>query len=173
VTVAPPSARLLEIVIEALLVLCTFGFGWVGWWIMAWADAQTPAKLVLHTRVVRADDGTLASFGRMALREALGKGFAAAVGGAGLFLVMLKGQPVGWVLVSLAGGYGLGNVVLVLLDPRRQTLWDRLAATIVITGDPVPFAVTDGPVAPPPPVFALPPPPAVFIALGAEGSERT
>jgi uncharacterized RDD family membrane protein YckC len=112
-----------------VLVACTFGFGWVGWWIIAWADGQSPAKVVLHLHVVNADDGTPASFGRMAVREALGKAVAGVLLVAGVYLRQ------GWML-ALAVVYVAASVVLALFDNRRRTLWDRLAKTVVLEGDP-------------------------------------
>ncbi|MEY2431469.1 MAG: hypothetical protein QOC92_1194, partial [Acidimicrobiaceae bacterium] len=61
--VASPWTRALEVLVELVLMVCTFGFGWIGWWIIAWADGQSPAKVVLHLHVVRADDGSPVSFG--------------------------------------------------------------------------------------------------------------
>ena len=75
--VASLWSRLGRFLLELVLVPCTFVFGWVGWWIIAWADGQSPAKVILHQHVVQVDDGRLAPFGRMALREAAGKGIGA------------------------------------------------------------------------------------------------
>lgn len=127
--VAPLWSRIGELGLEAVLVGCTFGFGWVGWWIVAWADGQTPAKIVLHLHVVRADDGSLASFGRMAVREAIGKGLVGAVALGGAYLRL-------WWLLALAAAYVAASGILALSDHRRRTLWDRLANTVVVAGDP-------------------------------------
>lgn len=125
-------ARAVELVVEAALVACTFGFGWVGWWIVVWADGQSPAKAVLHVHVVNADDGRLASFGRMALREALGKGAAGAAAALGVYLRL-------WWLLAVVIVYVAVSVALALTDVRRRTLWDRLAGTVVVEGDPPPL----------------------------------
>jgi hypothetical protein len=135
--VASMWTRAAELVIEVVLIVCTFGFGWVGWWIIAWADGQSPAKVVLRMHVVAAGDGQLASFGRMAVREALGKGVAGAVALAGLY----NGQ-IG--LVSFALVYVLIGVGFGVTDNRRRTVWDLIAGTVVLDGDP------------PLPVFATP-----------------
>ena len=127
--VAPMTTRIGELGLEAVLMACTFGFGWVGWWIIAWADGQSPAKVVLHLHVVRADDGRLASFARMAVREALGKGTA---GVAVLAAVYLRQ----WWLLAIAAAYLAASVAVALSDVRRRTLWDRLAGTVVLEGDP-------------------------------------
>lgn len=133
--VASPLMRAGELGLELVLVGCTFGFGWVGWWIIAWADGQTPAKAVLHLHVVNADDGALASFGRMALREALGKGVAGTVALAGLYFHVPALPAIAAVYVVLSVGFAFSDV-------RRRTLWDRLAGTVVLEGDPPPQIVT-------------------------------
>jgi hypothetical protein len=132
--------------LELILVPCTFGFGWVGWWIIAWADGQSPAKVVLHLHVANAEDGRLASFGRMALREALGKGIGAAL--------VLGGAYFGVAWIAILGAvYAVAGSALALTDNRRRTAWDRLARTVVVEGDPPPFApavpeVDSGPTTP-------------------------
>jgi hypothetical protein len=138
--VASPSTRAGELALELVLMACTFGFGWVGWWIIAWGDGQTPAKVVLHLHVVNADDGRVASFGRMAVREAGGKALAgvAVVAGFGFGL---------WWLVAMAAAYIAASVAIASTDVRRRTLWDRLAKTVVLQGDP-PLAPVVAPTAP-------------------------
>jgi uncharacterized RDD family membrane protein YckC len=139
--VAPIWTRAGELGLEVVLMACTFGFGWVGWWIVAWADGQTPAKVVLHLHVVNADDGRLASFGRMAMREALGKGVAGAAVLAGVYFRL------GWLLV-IAAAYLAVSVAAAFGDVRRRTLWDRLAGTVVLEGDPPPIPSELTPTAP-------------------------
>jgi len=129
--VASEWTRAGEFFLELVLMVCTFGFGWVGWWIIAWADGQSPAKVVLHLHVVNDADGRVSSFGRMAVREALGKGVA---GGAALVAVYY-GRV--W-LIALVGVYLSVNAVLALSDPRCRTWWDRLTKTVVVAGDPPP-----------------------------------
>jgi len=139
--VASLWSRLGAFGLEHILVPCTFVFGWVGWWIIAWADGQTPAKSLLHQHTVKAGDGTLASFGRMARREALGKGIGAAP--------VLAGAYLGMPLVVAAGVlYGVVGALLAVADPRRRTLWDRLAGTVVVEGDPPPPTVVTDPAEP-------------------------
>jgi uncharacterized RDD family membrane protein YckC len=130
-----------EVWLEAVLMACTFGFGWVGWWIVVWADGQSPAKVVLHLHVVNADDGRLASFGRMAVREAFGKGVAGAAVLAGVYFRLR------W-LVVIAAVYVAVSVAVAFIDVRRRTLWDRLAGTVVLEGDPPPLAPDMPPTAP-------------------------
>ncbi|MEY2421415.1 MAG: hypothetical protein QOI95_1482 [Acidimicrobiaceae bacterium] len=130
-----------EFGLEVVLMACTFGFGWVGWWIVAWGDGQSPAKVVLHLHVVNASDGRLASFGRTAVREVLGKGVPAAVILAGAYF-RLPG------LAAIGAAYLAASVAVAAVDARRRTLWDRVAGTVVLVGDPPPD---------PPPMVATPP----------------
>lgn len=139
--VAPIWSRAGQLGLEFVLMACTFGFGWVGWWIIAWADGQTPAKVMLHMHVVKADDGRLASFGRMAVREALGKGSAGGALLAGVYFRL-------WWLLAMAAAYLVVSVAVALVDVRRRTLWDRLAGTVVLEGDPPPVVPDSIPTAP-------------------------
>jgi hypothetical protein len=126
------SARLGGFLLELVLVPCTFVFGWVGWWIIAWADGQTPSKVLLHQHVVTADSGQLVSFGRMALREALGKGVGA--------VLVLGGAYAGLPVIAAIGVlYGVFGAGVAVGDNRRRAAWDLLAGTVVVEGDPPPF----------------------------------
>jgi hypothetical protein len=133
-----PVARLWtrvgEVLLEFVLMACTFGFGWVGWWIIAWADGQSPAKVVLRLHVVNQSDGRLASFGRMALREVAGKG----IPGTLALIAIFFGRA--W-LLGLVAVYVVVSGGLAIADSRRRTLWDRLARTVVLEGDPPPVSV--------------------------------
>jgi uncharacterized RDD family membrane protein YckC len=131
--VASMWTRAGELMVELVLIACTFGFGWVGWWIIAWADGQSPAKVVLHLHVVGSDGG-VASFGRMAVREAVGKGIAGALA----LLALYYGQL--W-LVGVAALYAAVGVAFGATDARRRTLWDLMAGTVVLDGDPPPLLV--------------------------------
>ena len=139
--VAPIWSRVGEVGLEVVLMACTFGFGWVGWWIVVWADGQTPAKVVLHLHVVNADDGRVTSFGRMAVREALGKGLAGAVVLVGVYFRL-------WSLLAIAVAYLAVSVAVALGDVRHRTLWDRIAGTVVLEGDPAPVGSEAVPTAP-------------------------
>jgi hypothetical protein len=130
--VASPLVRAGELGLEIVLMACTFGFGWVGWWIIAWGDGQTPAKVVLHLHVVNADDGRVASFGRMAVREAAGKALAGLAVVVGVYFGL-------WWLLALAAAYLAAGVAVAFTDVRRRTLWDLLASTVVLQGDPAPL----------------------------------
>jgi hypothetical protein len=117
--------------LELVLVACTFAFGWVGWWIIAWSDGQSPSKVLLHRHVVDSKTGRLAGYGQMAVREAAGKGAPAALALGGLYLA----QPLP-TLIAVA--YFVLGSAMALVDNRRRALWDRLAHTVVVDGDPPP-----------------------------------
>ena len=147
-------ARLGGFALELILVPCTFVFGWVGWWIIAWADGQSPSKVVLHLHVVNAQDGRVASFGRMALREALAKGAGAVLVLGGAYFAIT------WV-AAVGVAYAIAGTVPALIDNRRRTLWDRLARTVVVEGEPPPFTAVASPEVEPAAGPPLPPPSAI------------
>jgi|GEM_PF-2828807 len=131
VPVAPASWRLGGLLLDAVLVVCTVGVGWLVWWILAWEHGSSPAKAVLHTRVVRTGTRELPGFARMALREAVGKGVAGGALAAGLYL--LGGDSrLGPYLVALSLAWFAMVIASALLDPHRRALWDAFAGTIVV-----------------------------------------
>jgi uncharacterized RDD family membrane protein YckC len=100
--------------LEGLLAVVTLFIGWFIWSLVVWAQGQTPAKQLLGMRVVRLDQRTCAGWGRMFLREFLGK-----------FIVSLIGSFV----------FGLGALIAdcwLLWDKDKQELWDKLAGTVVV-----------------------------------------
>ena len=115
----------------AILVGCTFVVGWLAWWIIDWDSGRSPAKSILHTRVVRADTRELPGFGRMALREVVGKAVPAGAGLLGL-LMLGDGSSAARFLVAAALAWYAMSVVAALLDDQRRALWDMFAGTIVV-----------------------------------------
>lgn len=95
--------------LEGLLVLVTLIIGWLIWSIIIWERGQTPAKSILGMRVMYLPTGRPAGRGQMALRELVGK-----------------------VLLSAIPAYGLVSAIFVLVDGRRQGLWDKVASTVVV-----------------------------------------
>lgn len=99
--------------LEGLLFVCTLGIGWIIWTLVAWAHGQTPAKQMLGMRVVRLDTRAHAGWGRMFLRDFVGK-----------------------LLVSLTFGLlFIGGVIAdcwLLWDKDKQELWDKIAGTVVV-----------------------------------------
>ena len=95
--------------LDGLLVLVTLVIGWLIWSIVIWERGQSPAKSILGMRVMRLDTGRPAGRGQMALRELVGK-----------------------VLLGFVPAYTLVSAIFVLVDPRRQGLWDKIASTVVV-----------------------------------------
>jgi hypothetical protein len=126
-----------EAVVESVLFVCTLGVGWILWWIMAWGKGDTPAKQVLALRVIDTDEGQLASFGRMAKREVLGRAVPALIGVGGL-LAAMRGAALGGLAVGASATYFVIGAGFLWADERGQTPWDKLAGTLVVApGRPV------------------------------------
>lgn len=95
--------------LEILLSIVTLGIGWLVWTFVIMGRGQTPAKQLLHMRVVRADGGAV-SYGKMFVREFPAKiviGFLAAFT---IYIIYL------WPL----------------WDGRNQELWDKMVDTVVV-----------------------------------------
>jgi uncharacterized RDD family membrane protein YckC len=131
VPLAPPSWRFGGLLLDGLLVGCTVLVGWLAWWIIDWDSGRSPAKTILHTRVVRADDRELPGFGRMALREVVGKAIPAGAGLIGL-LMLGGGSSAARFLLAASLAWFAMSIVAALLDDQRRTLWDMFAGTIVV-----------------------------------------
>jgi uncharacterized RDD family membrane protein YckC len=129
--IAPASWRLGGLFLDGILVVCTVLVGWLAWWIIDWDSGRSPAKSILHTRVVRADDREVPSFGRMALREAFGKALPAGAGLIGLSMLG-DGSDAARLLVAASAAWFAMSIVAALFDDRRRTLWDMFAGTIVV-----------------------------------------
>lgn len=63
--------RLGAFALDAVLMFFTLGIGWLIWSFVVWGNGQTPAKQILKIRVYNSETGQVASWGHMALREAL------------------------------------------------------------------------------------------------------
>ena len=90
--------------------------------LMVLTRQATLGKVALGLRVAR-QDGTPPGSNEALLRVvpfALPQLLAALAGG------------LGWLFVVLSVLIGVGSVVLVFIDPRRQTVWDKLARTVVV-----------------------------------------
>jgi uncharacterized RDD family membrane protein YckC len=111
VAVANPWARLGSYLLEALLATVTLGIGWLIWAAMIGGTGQTPAKRLLHHRVIRADTLRPAGLGRM---------------------FWVRG-----ILAGLVANVAVTCTLGVLLfmpfwDKRRQNLWDKVSNTYVV-----------------------------------------
>ena len=100
--------------LEGLLFICTLGIGWIIWTLVVWAQGQTPAKQLLGMRVVRLDTRTHAGWGRMFLRDFIGK-----------LIVALVSALIPFVGTIAADCW-------LLWDKDKQELWDKLAGTVVV-----------------------------------------
>ena len=105
--------RLGGYLLDGVLIFCTLVIGWIIWTLVVWAQGQTPAKQILGMRVVRLDTRVHAGWGRMFLRDFIGK-----------------------LLVSLTFGLlFIGGVIAdcwLLWDKDKQELWDKIAGTVVV-----------------------------------------
>jgi uncharacterized RDD family membrane protein YckC len=128
---APASWRLGGLLLDALLVACTVVIGWLAWWIIDWDSGRSPAKSILHTRVVRADNHELPGFGLMAFREVVGKALPAGAGLIGLSMLGDGGGVARFLVAGSIAWYAM-SVVAALLDDQRRALWDMFAGTIVV-----------------------------------------
>jgi uncharacterized RDD family membrane protein YckC len=92
------------------LFIVTLGIGYVIWGLVAWGHGQTPALQVLKMRCWRPETGRNASWGRMALREIIGR--------------FVEGilSPITLVI----------SFILMVSNSRRQCLHDLVAGTIVL-----------------------------------------
>src|SRR5262249_11665498 len=103
------------------LAIVTLGIGYIIWGLIVWADGQTPALQVLGMRCWRPEDGRVAGFWWMALREVVGRiadgilSFITAL----ISLILMLTRPDGRCLHALVAG------TVVLHDPNK-----------VLTGQP-------------------------------------
>ena len=63
--------RLGAIVLDATLMVITFGIGWLIWSFIVWGEGQTPAKKILKLRTIDFTNGRPATWGHMGIREGL------------------------------------------------------------------------------------------------------
>lgn len=101
--------------LEFVLLVVTLVIGWLIWSLIVWGRGQTPGKQLLGMRCVNLATSRRASWGRMFLREFIGKGIVMTV-------------------ISLIT-FGLGPLILnfmLMWTKKRQELWDKIADTIVI-----------------------------------------
>jgi uncharacterized RDD family membrane protein YckC len=110
--VSSAGKRFGALLLEGLLFIVTLGIGWLVWSLVVWAKGQTPAKSLLGMRCVRTDTAMAATWGTMALRELVGK---AILGNVTFGLTTL-----------------VSAIMILVDDERRQGLWDKIAATVVV-----------------------------------------
>jgi len=115
----PPSqlvsagGRLGAFLVDALLIVVTFGIGWLIWAMITWCNGQTPGRQLLGHVVADATTGEAFGWGRMFLREFLIKGL--------LF----------WIPNAVTFGvFGLVDSLMVFRSDGR-TMHDMTAGSIV------------------------------------------
>jgi hypothetical protein len=116
VRLSGPGKRLLAQLLEGVLFLVTLGIGWAVWTLIVWARGTTPAKQLMRMTVIWTAERRAARWGRMFLREFVGRGLVVPVISALTF-------GVGWIVATC-----------MIFGDTRQTLWDRLASTLVVDG---------------------------------------
>jgi uncharacterized RDD family membrane protein YckC len=92
------------------LFVVTLGIGYVIWGLIAWAKGQTPALQVLGMRCWRPEEGRVAGWWWMALREVVGR--------------LAEG--------ILGGITELTSFILMLARRDRKSLHDLIAGTVVV-----------------------------------------
>lgn len=107
------GGRLGAVLLDGVLLLVTFGIGWLIWAMITWAGGQTPGKQLLGHVVADATTGEAFGWGRMFLREVLIRSL--------LF----------WIPNALTFGlFGLIDALMVFRSDGR-TLHDMTAGSIV------------------------------------------
>ena len=57
--------------LDTVLLVVTFGIGWLVWSLILWNEGLTPAKKILKLRTYSFETGTVATWGHMSVREFL------------------------------------------------------------------------------------------------------
>jgi uncharacterized RDD family membrane protein YckC len=107
---APVGRRVGAYFLSIVLVIVTLGIGYVIWGLIIWSRGQTPALQVLGMRCWHPDSGRVPGWGRMALREIIGR----------LVDNILS------VITQVI------SLVLMCTRPDRRTLHDLVAGTVVV-----------------------------------------
>jgi uncharacterized RDD family membrane protein YckC len=116
VRLSGPGKRLLAYLLECVLFLVTLGVGWAVWTLIVWARGTTPAKQLMHMTVIWTANRQAATWGRMFLREVVGRSLVVPV-------ISFLTFGIGWVVATC-----------MIFSDMRQALWDRLASTLVVDG---------------------------------------
>jgi len=109
------------------LAIVTLFIGYVIWGLIVWGNGQTPALQVLGMRCWRPEEGRVAGWWWMALREIVGR----------------IAEGILWLITSLV------SFILMLTRPDRQSLHDLIAGTVVLY-DPNKVLANQPPQAPAP-----------------------
>lgn len=110
-TLASAGRRIGAWFLGALLVIVTLVIGYLIWSLVVWGRGQTPKYQVLGMRCYKPQEGRVAGFGDMVLREVVG-----------YYLI-------DWITSRVAD---LVSFILVLVRGDRKTLADMVAGTVVL-----------------------------------------
>ena len=113
--IASPWIRLGASVLEDVLFVVTLGVGWLVWAALVADKGQTPAKQLLHLRVI----GKRSSRPVGILRMVLSRG--------------ILGFLVSTVTICLTGGIIL---LMPLWSRNRESIWDKATRTYVVDENP-------------------------------------
>jgi uncharacterized RDD family membrane protein YckC len=92
------------------LFIITLGIGYIVWGLILWSRGTTPALKVLGMKVWRLDTNQVPTWGRMALRDFLGR-----------------------IVDGILGGITqLISFIMFLATDKRQSLHDKVASTTVV-----------------------------------------
>jgi hypothetical protein len=108
-----PGRRFGAYALDYLLSLVTLGIGWLIWFLVIADSGRSPGKSLMNMRCVDAATGRPLGFGRMVLRDVVGK-----------LAVSL--------VVYVTFGLGLPLLLWLLWDARNQQLWDKMATSVVV-----------------------------------------
>ena len=111
---ATPGSRLGALLLDGLLIIVTLFVGWMVWSLVVWGRGTTPAKSLLRQRVIDATTGQTATWGHMAVRQALVGGLLAGLLNTVTFYI-----------------YGIVDACMVFGEGHRR-LTDRIAKTLVV-----------------------------------------
>jgi uncharacterized RDD family membrane protein YckC len=100
--------------LEVVLAIVTLGIGWLIWTLIILGRGQTPAKQLLHMRIVDMETGQVDGYGKMFVREFVLKG------------IMMS------IIVSVTFGLGLILYFWLTWDDKNQELWDKVLSTVVV-----------------------------------------
>ena len=107
---ASVSKRFGGLLLDTALSIVTLGIGWLIWTLIIMGRGQTPAKQLMHMRVVKVADGRAATWGKMFVREFPAK-----------------------IVISFVAIFTIYILYLwPLWDDKNQELWDKMVDTVVV-----------------------------------------
>ena len=116
VRLASRPRRLANYLLDSILLLVTFGVGWLIWFHFTAKTSQSPGKRLMSTYVIVQQEAEPASYERLWLRDV------------GVLWLLF-----GALLSPMTGGIvPLVDMLWIMLDRQRQTLHDKLVGTIVV-----------------------------------------